>query len=203
MLYLCFVLTMALVPETTAPRNNISSASGSFGDEKDAGLSLSPSALLGRSYSADSVYLSGAHNRRASSLTTLVEAGLSIPLSARPASSGSLHHSENEPRPRHINDVVREKLDKARNYAARSNAIPSAELRSDSSKIDAPRGRTTVAQCRQEEDGGVRLAGGALGELTRSGDASDRIPPMIVHEDDTWSIRRPSIVTLPPPYTER
>lgn len=175
---------------------DIADESASFRDEKAERLSFSLSAPPSRSYTPDSAYHSGTRNHDAAASTTLVDLG--VPLSAQPAISGSLPASEDQPRPRHIDDVVREKLNKVRARAARST--PTSTSASDPAQIGTPRGG--VAQCRQEEDGGVCLAGGRLGERIRGEDASDGLRAESLQED-VWSARRNSFATLPPPYEER
>lgn len=192
--------TISPVPETAVPANSFLLEFASCENEKMARLAFPPPIPPRRPCYPDLVDRSGARDHDACSSATLVEAGTGIPLSAPPTSFGSLRALEEQDRPRHIEDLVREKLDRARDRATRPNAIPLAE--SESSRIHAPRGGATMAQCRQEEDGGVRLAGGGLGERAGCRDVSDGIPSRAVHEE-AWSSQRHSIVTLPPPYEER
>ena len=99
-----------------------------------------------------------------------------------------------QPRPRRISDLIREKLGTASTREAHRG-------------IGASNGPQRTSQgpslcLRQEEDGGVRLAGGRLSERLWDGDWRGRelgINP----QEGVRSIERHSIMTLPPPYAER
>ena len=187
-----------LASEPPALNRDTSDDPVAFVDEKRARFSFFSSVPPSRSYTPDSAYRSSAHDHDTSSLafTAAVDLG---PQLSQPASSGSLPASEDPPRPRHIDDVVREKLNRARVRAGRSNAVPSVDTTSQ--QIEATRGGATVTECRQAEDGGIRLAGGRLGERIRGADASGGVAAVALQED-AWSTRRHSIQTLPPPYAE-
>lgn len=189
------VPTMSLVSEAFVPGFDILDDSPSFRDEKAARLSVSASVQPSRFYTPDSAYHSGARGHDASASTTIAEADLDVSLSPQPAMPTTVSEIEDQPRPRHINDVIREKLDRARTRAARSTPKSTS-----ASNAAAPTPRDRFPPYRQEEDGGVRLAGGNLGE--RGVDATHRMPAGAPQED-VWSIRRPSMATLPPPYEER